>query len=154
MATALEGDELIDVVVRLPRQAIEEMLLSATAAGEDQRLADRRYYDAKAIVTGRQRRVACFDGLRFCDPVWDMILELYVATREGRRLSVTQLCNLSGGATTSALRHVDHMQALGYIARDLDPEDRRRANVLMLAPLQEAVERWLDLQFTASQIGA
>lgn len=155
MATASEGDELIDVVVRLSRQAIEDMLLSTTTAADpDQAVADRRYHEAKALVTGRRRRAACFDGLRFCDPVWDMILELYVATREGRRLSVTQLCSLSGGATTSAIRHIDHLQALGYIARDLDPEDRRRANVSMLTPLQEAVERWLDLQFAASQIGA
>lgn len=154
MATAPEGDELIDLVVRLPRQAIEEMLLSATAADQDQALADRRYHDAKALLAARRRRAACFDGLRFCDPVWDMILELYVATREGRHLSVTQLCSLSGGSTTTALRHVDHLQALGYIAREFDTVDRRRANVAMLMPLQDAVERWLDLQFAASRIGA
>ncbi len=151
MATASQGDELIDIVVRLPRKTVEESLLSA--ASSDRALADRRYHEAKAMVTGRHRRTACFNGVRFCDPSWDMILELYVATREGRHLAVSQLCSLSGGSTTTALRHVEHLEALGYISRDLDPEDRRRANVSMLEPLQDAAERWLDLQFAASRMG-
>ncbi len=151
MATAPQGDELIDVVVRLPRKTVEDSLLSAASSDRD--LADRRYHEAKALLTGRRRRAGCFNGVRFCDPSWDMILELYVATREGRHLAVSQLCSLSGGSTTTALRHVEHLEALGYIARDLDPEDRRRANVSMLAPLQAAAESWLDLQFAASRIG-
>ncbi len=152
MATASEEDELIDVVVRLPRKAVEESLLSAAAT--DGERADRRYHEAKALLAGRRRRAACFSGIRFCDPSWDMILELYVATREGRHLAVSQLCSLSGGSTTTALRHVEHLEALGYISRDLDADDRRRANVSMLTPLQDAAERWLDLQFAASCIGA
>lgn len=152
MASACEGGELIDVVVRLPRKAVEETLLSAAFSEKDE--ARRRYCDAKALVSGRRRRSACFHGVRFCDPSWDMILELYVATQEGRHLAVSQLCSLSGGSITTALRHIEHLEALGYISRDLDPEDRRRANVFMLPPLKNAAERWLDLQFAASQIGA
>lgn len=152
MATTPQGDELIDVVVRLPRTTVEESLLSAASSDRDP--ADRRYHEAKAMVTGRHRRAACFNGVRFCDPSWDMILELYVATREGRHLAVSQLCSLSGGSTTTALRHVEHLEALGYISRKLDPDDRRRANVSMLEPLQNAAERWLDLQFAAVRIGA
>jgi len=151
MATAFEGDELIDVVVRLPRKAVEESLLSAASSNKEP--ADRRYQEAKALVIGRRRRAACFNGVRFCDPSWDMILELYVATREGRPLAVSQLCSLSGGSTTTALRHVEHLEALGYISRDFDQGDRRRANVSMLTPLRVAAEHWLDLQFAASRIG-
>ena len=151
MATAFEGDELIDVVVRLPRKAIEETLLSAPASEKD--LADRRLGEAKALLTGRRRRAACFTGVRFCDPSWDMILELYVATREHRNLAISQLCSLSGGSTTTALRHIEHLEALGYISRDEDPDDRRRANVTMLPLLAEAAEQWLDLRLAASRMG-
>jgi len=151
MATASEGDELIEVVVRLPRKAVEQSLLSAASSVKE--LAKMRYHQAKALLIGRRRRAACFDGLRFCDPSWDMILELYVATEEGRHLTVSQLCSLSGGSNTTALRHVEHLEALGYISRDLDADDRRRANVSMLTPLHDAAERWLDLQFAAFRIG-
>lgn len=56
-----------------------------------------------------------------------MILELYVATREQRHLAVSQLCSLSGGSTTTALRHIAHLEGLGHISRGSEPDDRRRA---------------------------
>jgi hypothetical protein len=151
MDTAPEGDELIDVVVRLPRKAIEETLLSTPAS--ELALADRRLGEAKALLTGRRQRVTCFPGVRFHDPSWEMILELYVATRESRPLAVSQLCSLSGGSTTTALRHIEHLEALGYISRETDITDRRRANVMMLPALAAAAEQWLDLQLAALRIG-
>lgn len=151
MDTAFEGDELIDVVVRLPRKAIEETLLSAPAS--EMAPADRRLSEARALLTGRRQRVACFAGVRFHDPSWEMILELYVATRESRPLAVSQLCSLSGGSTTTALRHIEHLEALGYISRETDLTDRRRANVMMQPALAEAAEQWLDLQLAALRLG-
>lgn len=143
-------DELIDVVVRLPRKAIEETLLAAQA--ETKELDQSRLEAAKALLAGRRRRTKTFAGLRFYDPAWDMILELYVATREQRTLPVSQLCDLSGGSTTTALRHLEHMEALGYITRAEDPRDRRRLLVTMLAPLAKAADEWLDLQIAGSRL--
>lgn len=151
MNTAPEGNELIDVVVRLPRKAIEETLLSARAS--DMAPADRRLGEAKALLTGRRQRAACFAGVRFHDPSWEMILELYAATRERRPLAVSQLCSLSGGSTTTALRHIEHLEALGYISRETDRTDRRRANVMMQPALAAAAEQWLDLQLAALRLG-
>lgn len=91
--------------------------------------------------------------MRFHDPSWEIILELYVATRESRLLAVSQLCSLSGGSTTTALRHIEDLEALGYINRETDNTDRRRANVAMLPALAAAVEQWLDLQRAALRIG-
>lgn len=148
MDRATQGDELIDVVVRLPRKAIEETLLAAHAAGGES--DNRRLAAAKALLAGRRRRAKSFAGLRFYDPSWDMLLELYVATREQRVLPVSQLCELSGGSTTTALRHLEHMEALGYISREEDPRDRRRLLVAMLPPLAKAADDWLDLQIAGS----
>lgn len=148
MDKTTRGDELIDVVVRLPRKAIEETLLAANAAGGEPH--NRRLETAKALLAGRRRRSKSFVGLRFYDPAWDMILELYVASRERRALPVSQLCGLSGGSTTTALRHLEHMEALGYISRTEDPRDRRRLLVTMLAPLAKAADEWLDLQIAGS----
>lgn len=152
MGAASQGDELIDVVVRLPRRAIEESLLAMPAAPED--TSKRRLVAAKAILAGRNRRATCFGGVRFSDPSWDIILELYVANREHRALAVTQLCSLSGSSTTTALRHIENLEANRYVVRKPDPEDRRRIIVLMEPPLIDALERWLDLHSASSWLDA
>lgn len=144
MDRSTKGEELIEVIVRLPRNAIEETLLTAYYASKESDC--RRLTTAKALLSGRRRRAKSFAGLRFYEPVWDMILELYVATHEQRVLPVSRLCELSGGSTTTALRHLEHMEALGYIRRAEDPRDRRRLLVTMLAPLAKAADDWLDLQ--------
>jgi DNA-binding MarR family transcriptional regulator len=151
MVTRSGEDELIEVVVRLPRKAIEDSLLTARASSVD--VEERRLLAAKAIQAGRQRRATRLAGVRFYDPSWDMILELYVATREQRVLAVSQLCSLSGGSTTTALRHLENIEALGYIHRDADPDDRRRLVVTMSALLEDALDKWLDLQVGAERLG-
>ncbi|MBI0533862.1 hypothetical protein D9602_21175 [Sphingomonas sp. TX0522] len=82
-----------------------------------------------------------------------MILELYVATREQHVVAVSQLCSLSGGSTTTALRHIEKIEALGYISRGPDPNDRRRLIVTMQPVLGDALDHWLDLQLGAERLG-
>ncbi|AYJ84707.1 MarR family transcriptional regulator (plasmid) [Sphingomonas paeninsulae] len=151
MEKASRGDDLIDVVVRLPRKAIEETLLSARPASQKE--DERRLGAANAALAGRRRRASRFPGVRFYDPSWDMLLELYVASRERRDLAVSQLCALSGGSTTTALRHIENMEALGYIGREADASDRRRLVVIMLPLLINAMDQWLDLQMIGAEIG-
>lgn len=150
MDASRQGDELIDVVVRLPRKALEDSLLAGPALAEEP--GQRRLGAAKALLAGRRRRSTCFGSVRFYDPAWDMILELFVATGERRALSVSQLCGLSGGSMTTALRHIEHLEALGFIGRAADPDDKRRILVTMLTPLVEACERWLDLRVAGSHL--
>ena len=150
MGAASQGDDLIDVVMRIPRKAIEDTLLSMPADTRDP--SERRLAEARAVLAGRRRRTTHFNGVRFYDPSWDMILELYVAACEQRRIAVSQLCKLSGGSTTTALRHIEQLEALGYIVRQTDPDDGRRLIVGTLTPLLAASEHWLDLQIAESRL--
>nr|WP_082049416.1 MarR family winged helix-turn-helix transcriptional regulator [Sphingomonas melonis] len=70
---------------------------------------------------------------------------------EHRDIAVSQLCSLSGASMTTALRHIEQLEAVGYIERIPDPADRRRANVSMLPRLRNAAEEWLDLQIASSR---
>jgi len=74
----------------------------------------------------RMRRNEMLGMPVFRDPAWDMLLDLLVASEEGRRVSVTSLCHASGVPTTTALRHVDRLDELGLIDRIADPSDKRR----------------------------
>lgn len=150
MGAETQRDELIDFVVRLPRKAIEDTLLSTPRSPED--LSRERLAAARVVLAGRRRRTAYFRGVRFSDPSWDMVLELYVAACERRHIAVSRLCDLSGGSTTTALRHIEQLEALGYLIRQTDPEDGRRLIVNTLTPLLDAAEQWLDLQIAESRI--
>lgn len=151
MDTTSGGDELIDVVVRLPRKAVEETLLSASQSNGNSQQS--RLEAAKSLLAGRRRRTTLMKGIRFYDPSWDMVLELYVADREHRALAVSQLCGVSGGSTTTALRHLEQMEALGYVRRGPDAEDRRRLLVTMCPRLGDALDQWLDFQVAATPLG-
>lgn len=78
----------------------------------------------------------------FRDPSWDMLLDLLVASEEGRRVSVTGLCHASGVPTTTALRHVERLDELGLIDRTADPADRRR---FWVTARPETLQRVRDL---------
>jgi len=152
MNPASRREELVDVIVRLPRKALEDTLLSIPAGPRD--LGRRRLDDAKALLMGHRRRTDYFGGIHFTDPSWFIILELYVATREQRVLAVSQICSLSGTSSTTALRLIENMEARGYLVREADPADRRRILIAMLPRMVSALEGWLDVKAAAEQIGS
>ncbi|MBB5712632.1 hypothetical protein [Sphingomonas xinjiangensis] len=81
-----------------------------------------------------------------------MIVELYGATREQRALAVSQRRGLSAGLTTTALRPIENIEALGNIRRWPDPDDRQWLIVTMSPRLEDA-DNWLDLQKGSEQLG-
>ncbi|MDB5737796.1 MAG: hypothetical protein JWO65_1464, partial [Sphingomonas bacterium] len=52
-----------------------------------------------------------------------------------------------------ALRHLDRLAERGLVDRTFDPVDGRRTFVLPCEPLRSQVERWLDAEITARDIG-
>lgn len=143
MAGAISNEDLIDVVVRLPRTAIEQSLRTThgitNIAPSTNHLAL-----ARAILASRSHRRELFAGIRFGEPSWDMILELYVAAEGGRALNVTKLCAASGRSMTTSLRHLEELEARGYVLRQADNTDARSNLVVMQHPLRQAVEAWLE----------
>ena len=134
--------ELIDLALRLPREVLEAMVLDANQRVGDQ--AKRRVALAKWILTSRKRRRSMLPCMRFGEPTWEMILDLYIADAEGRRIDTSSLCLASGVAPTTALRYVDLLADDGLIGRTDDCRDGRRALIDMSAVLRSAIEVWLD----------
>ena len=59
---------------------------------------------ARRLKAARTSRTNFFHSSLFGEPVWDMMLGLYIAEGEGRRLKVSDICNESGVPPTTALR--------------------------------------------------
>lgn len=61
------------------------------------------------------------------DPKWEMLLELFIAYHEHRRVSVSSLCHAANAPATTSLRHVEALEKGGFVDRVDDPMDARRS---------------------------
>lgn len=99
---------------------------SATAAPPAS-LADlaRRFYSQR-----RRRARHLPDGL-FGEPAWDILLDLFIAAEEGRRIPVTSACIAADVPATTGLRWLQVLENQGLVERRADPADGRRTHVAL-----------------------
>jgi hypothetical protein len=83
----------------------------------------------------RRARERIFEGSDiFCDPAWDIMLDLFSGHLQGRQTSVTS-AGLAGYAPiTTALRWLAILEKQGFVQREYDPADRRRMFVSLTEP--------------------
>ena len=144
--------ELVDISLRLPRSMVESVILAARRS-VDGTLRDKAAL-ARIIASGRHRRSQILSRIRFGEPSWDMILDLYLAGCDGQKRDVISLCQSSGVPQTTALRYVDMLEQQGLIRREPDQTDGRRMFVVAQESLLVPLERWLDLEIAALGIAA
>jgi DNA-binding MarR family transcriptional regulator len=84
---------------------------------------------AEDIYRERQRRRDFFSDDLFGEPAWDMLLDLYIAEKRNRRVSVTAACLGANAPGTTALRWLQQLEERGLAVRDADPKDARRSFV-------------------------
>ncbi|MDQ4420968.1 hypothetical protein OOT33_11050 [Sphingobium sp. DEHP117] len=68
-------------------------------------------------------------SLSFGEPIWDMLLDLYISESIGRKISVSSLCLAAHVPQTTALRYLGEMLDAGLALRVDDPRDLRRSFV-------------------------
>jgi hypothetical protein len=81
----------------------------------------------REVIRARRMRATHFPPDLFADPAWDMLLDLFAAELEHRRVSVSSLCIAAAVPGTTALRWIGSMTAAKLFTRYADPQDRRRA---------------------------
>jgi hypothetical protein len=85
--------------------------------------------EIRGAIRARRIRNQFFDEALFADPAWDMLLDLFAAELEQRRVSVSSLCIAAAVPPTTALRWISTMHDAGLFQRHADPSDRRRAYI-------------------------
>ena len=88
---------------------------------------------AAEACAARRRLYALFGRRLFCDPSWDILLELFVSTLEGRKVTVSTACMAACAPTTTALRHIAYLVQEGLVVRRPHPADAR-STYLELTP--------------------
>ena len=107
-------------------------------------IAARRIRTCETLVSER-RLIGRHVGFKLCaDPVWDMLLDLYLAEHRGRAISLTSLSGASNVAPTTALRSLKLLTSEGWLVRNGDPHDARRIHVALAPGARFTIERLLD----------
>jgi DNA-binding MarR family transcriptional regulator len=91
----------------------------------------------RAIVAVRRLRTTWLPDLSG-DHAFSMLLELYAAHLEGRRIAQTRLGGVAGVPHTTAIRIAQALQADGLVTAATDPADKR---LTLLGLTEEAVRR-------------
>ncbi|MBB4859745.1 hypothetical protein HNO88_003074 [Novosphingobium chloroacetimidivorans] len=110
---------------------------TAPAASQDHpvwvELARQTYEDRR-----RRNKIFQSDEL-FGEPAWDILLDLFIAAKERRRVSVTSACIGSAVPSTTALRWISILERQGFLSREADPGDARRVYVRLSPKGYEAM---------------
>ena len=81
---------------------------------------------ARILIAERRLRDGVLGAELFGEPVWDMLLDLFIAHEEQERVSVSSLCVAAAVPATTALRWVKTLVAKEMAIRRPDPSDGRR----------------------------
>ena len=81
---------------------------------------------ARAAIEARARRGKFFKASLFSDPAWDILLDLFAADAEGRRVAISTAGLAANVPLTTAIRWINALQEEGLVRRDNDPLDARR----------------------------
>ena len=84
---------------------------------------------AREFYAGRRRRARYLSADLFGEPTWDILLDLYVAARENRRVPTTSACIGAHVPPTTALRWLRILEMRGMVEREEDGRDGRRTFV-------------------------
>ena len=109
-----------------PIVSFPQVLGDAAAQDRHQRLALTL---AREFYAGRRRRSRYLSVDLFGEPTWDILLDLYVAARENRRVPTTSACIGAHVPPTTALRWLRILEMRGLVDREDDGRDGRRTFV-------------------------
>ncbi|ODP39510.1 MarR family transcriptional regulator [Sphingomonas turrisvirgatae] len=96
----------------------------------------------RAAIRARRLREQHFSAELFADPAWDMLLDLYAARLERRRVSVSSLCIAAAVPPTTALRWIGTLHDAGLFGREPDPGDKRRAHITLTQRAADAMRSY------------
>jgi DNA-binding MarR family transcriptional regulator len=81
---------------------------------------------ARSEIRARAARAQFFKASLFSDPAWDILLELFAAEEEGRRVSISAAGLTAEIPLTTALRWITALEREELVERAGDPTDARR----------------------------
>ena len=98
---------------------------------------------ARALYRERRLRARYFAGSLFAEPTWDMLLDLFIADCERRKITIKSVCIGANVPTTTAMRHLRWLHEQGLVERLSHPRDARSTHVRLTAVAITAMQNYL-----------
>ena len=98
---------------------------------------------ARDEIRARSLRANFVDASLFTDP-WDMLLELFAAEHEHRKVAISELAFATNTAPTTSLRWLNALIEKGLVERNADPHDGRRSFVRLTCLGTEAMTQYFQ----------
>lgn len=111
---------------------------------DDQDRDLRRMVIAQWLSWSRQIRPGEEIQSLYGEPVWDMLLDLYINEKMSKAISVSSLCHGANVPNTTGLRYIAALEKLGWIRRTPDEADRRRVWINLLPEALEKMDNYVD----------
>jgi DNA-binding MarR family transcriptional regulator len=101
---------------------------------------------AALLYKARRRRAEHFSIVNdlFGEPVWDVLLDLFVAHERGQKVSVSSASSAACVPTTTALRTIAKLIQRGLVADQPDQQDKRRRYVRLTDRAVTAMHAYLQ----------
>lgn len=97
----------------------------------------------RKLARAEAARASVIGGKIMGDPAWNILLDLLLASLEGRRVAVSSACIVTGVATTTALRLINRMTSNGVLVRMPDETDGRRDYLFIEPDVEAALKGYL-----------
>lgn len=139
--------EISTVVGRLhvPSEPAPPNTAPAPRESSDPRTTEAKSADyIEALLRLRRRREHMFGERLFADPAWDMLLDLALAHRQQRSISVSSLCIAAAVPPTTALRWIGTMTDRGLLFRQRDAADGRRQYLRLTARASQLLDMFVE----------
>lgn len=104
----------------------------------------RRIVMCRALIQQR-RLIGDSLGFQLCpDPVWDILIDLYLAHHEGRAAYLWQSCVAANIPISSAHRKIGELIAQGLVERTAAMADKRRIGIRLASAYVERLNILMD----------
>jgi len=126
--TALSSDDwgmLADLIKRAKRDVEPAPVDAKKIESQQYHGASHLTALARQIKGSRNQRDRFFDANLFGEPVWDILLTLFIADTEGYRMSVGEVIDASHVPSTTALRWIARLRDIDVLLRYPSPSDKR-----------------------------
>ncbi|WP_158703069.1 MarR family winged helix-turn-helix transcriptional regulator [Allosphingosinicella vermicomposti] len=98
----------------------------------------------RTYIRTRRLREQLLPGDLFGEPAWDILVDLYAADLEQKKVSISSACIAASVPATTALRWLNRLIAYGLVTKTDDQVDARRTYVRLSLSGSNAVGTWVD----------